>query len=150
MKIIINRPDAVSGGSQSILEPISVSMDPERRYAVVETRPSDFTALTVTSLDDELLIGDYVDHYSWSTDVPMLYSFIVSWDCIRFGFCKLILWAPELSNKNGGDFFQTARRFYFDRELYRASREALHGVPGEARSPEDEPEIADEWQLSKY
>lgn len=49
------------------------------------------------------------------------------------GFCKLRLWAPERVKEFSGHFDKTLKRFYFDRELYKASYEEINGVPFEGR-----------------
>ena len=107
----------------------SVSIDPEQRYAVVETSPGVFVAVKISSLSENMLTGEYVDSCSYSVDLPMLNKIYVYWECIRFGFCKLVLWAPELANENGGSFYRTIKRFYFDWERYKTCYEEICGVP---------------------
>ena len=84
------------------------------------------------------MIGNYVNHYSYDNDIPMLMKFTVDWGCIRYGFCKLNLWAPELVNEFGGSADKTAARFYFDWELYKTCYEELNGVPCERKDPNGE------------
>lgn len=101
-----------------------VSMDPEGRYAVVEPGFGHlFIGVRIVSCENNHLVGEYVDYwYDPGTDVPMLYGYSVSWDCIQFGFCKLVLFAPEIDLLE-----KTMHRIYFDRELYEKSVQSLHG-----------------------
>ena len=116
---------------REFFDAISVAEDPEGRYAVAELYANElFVALRITGRDGDTLSGEYVDHFSYCDDVPMLLKFSVSWDCSPYGFCKLILWAPEMANRFDGCFESTVKRFYFDRALYEAKREELHGSPG--------------------
>ena len=112
---------------------VSVSTDPERRYAVAEIAPRKYVAIRITAYSDECVAGEYVDHYFWDDDTPELQSFSTDWSCIPYGFCKLRLWAPEKVREFGGHFDKTLKRFYFDRELYKASYEEINGVPFEDR-----------------
>ncbi len=108
-------------------EAYGVSLDPEGKYAVAELfRNELFVALTVTSRDEEMLTGEYAGHFSFDNDIPTLLCFSVDWTYIGYGFCKLVLWAPE---EIGGIHSGTVRRFWFDRALYRARYEELNGVP---------------------
>ena len=113
---------------RELFDAVSISEDPEGRYAVAELYANElFVALRVTGRDGDRIAGEYIDHFSYSDDVPMLLKFSVSWDCIPYGFCKLSLWAPEMASHFDGSFEKTVKRFYFDRALYEAKREELHG-----------------------
>ena len=117
-------------------EAYSVSTDPDNRYAVVEAFSNClFIAVKIVSRDDDLLVGEYVNHYEFHNDIPMLTKFTVYWDCIRYGFCKLDLWAPEMADRFGGYYSKTVARFYFDWELYKKCYEEINGVPCEKQDP---------------
>ena len=119
-----------------VLEALRVSTDPSGRYAVAELYANElFAAFRITARDGEILVGDYVDSFAYDDDVPGLLKFSVSWDCISYGFCKLRLWAPESAGPVGGLYETTVKRFYFDRALYEARREELHGA--DRKAPED-------------
>ncbi|MBQ3264231.1 MAG: hypothetical protein IJH07_00500 [Ruminococcus sp.] len=113
-----------------------VSKDPDSRYAVIEaSQNSLFIAVKVVSCDNDLLVGEYVDHYRFDNDIPMMMKYTVLWDCIRYGFCKLNLWAPEMADEFSGYFDQTVKRFYFDWELYKKCYEDINGVPCKKQDP---------------
>jgi len=137
VKVQIHHPRPGRGFRDGeILEAVRVSTDPEGRYAVAELHANElFAAFRITARGEELLAGDYVDSFAFDNDVPMLLKFSVSWDYIPYGFCKLILWAPEMANRFDGCFEKTVKRFYFDRALYEAKREELHGSPDSAEEP---------------
>ncbi len=140
MTVQINdlKKGVVPGGGDTF-DAFRVSTDPERRYAVVELIPNAlFVAVRITSIDDRRLVGNYVNHYSCDNDIPMLMKYTVDWSCIRYGFCKLNLWAPELVNEFGGSAGKTAARFYFDWELYKTCYEEINGVPCERKDPNGE------------
>ncbi len=129
MKVTVRNPDRSKPVIRAALKEDTfaarrVSMDPEGRYAVVEPGFGHlFIAVRVVSCENNHLTGEYVDYwYDFGPDVPMLYRYSVSWDCIGFGFCKLMLFAPEIELAE-----QTMHRIYFDRELYEKSVKALHG-----------------------
>ena len=124
----INHTNGFTVKTKECRDVIRVSASPDQRYAVAETSPGVFAAMKVTSLDEDLLIGEFVNSCVYSVDTPMLNSIFVDWGCIGFGFCKLILWAPEWVNELGG-FCKTICRFYFDWELYKTCYEKIHGVP---------------------
>ena len=137
MKVQIHHPRPGLGFRDGeIREAVRVSADPESRYAVAELYANElFAAFRITARKADLLVGDYVDSFAYDNDVPGLLKFSVSWDCISLGFCKLRLWAPESSGLIGGLYETTVRRFYFDRALYEARREELHGA--DEKAPED-------------
>ena len=129
MKVKIHNIDScIIRNNDATFPAIQVSVDPKRQYAVVEISPQKFLALHITSWDDRLLTGEYVDHFFWDDDTPELRSFTVDWNYIQYGFCKLILWAPERRNENGGQSAHTVKRFYFDRELYKERYEEINGI----------------------
>ena len=130
----INHTNGFTVKTKECRDVIRVSASPDQRYAVAETSPGVFVAMKVTSLDEDLLIGEFVNSCVYSVDTPMLNSIFVDWGCIGFGFCKLILWAPEWVNEFGG-FENTIERFYFDWELYKTCYEKLHGVPCKKKNP---------------
>lgn len=99
-------------------EAVSVSMDPQRRYAVTEVFTEElFIFVKVISVDETELKGVYLDHYLCTYATPMLMRFSVNWEHADAGFCKLRLWAPELVNEFGGSFEKTVKRFRFDDKL---------------------------------
>ena len=107
----------------------SIYFGPDNKYAVIRiTGKGLFVAVKTVEETAEELRCIYIDHYTYFTDEPMLQKLWVDWACARYGFCKLILWAPELVNEFGGFFETTLHRFYFDRELYEKKREELHGT----------------------
>ena len=67
----------------------------------------------------------------------MMMRFSVDWNCIKYGFCKLNLFAPELSDEFGGYLDGTVARFYFDWELYKKCYEELNGVPCNKKNPNE-------------
>ena len=118
-------------------EPVSFSEDPTGRYAVAELFANEFfAAVRILLRGERELLCEYVDGYSYQDFIPMLLKFSVQWDCIRYGFCKLTLWAPEAPESRDGIFERTVKRFYFDRELYRKCREEINGVPGGREEPD--------------
>ncbi len=140
MKVVIRnlkKPLAIT--RTDTFEATWVSMDSEKRYAVAEIYKNEtYVALNIISVDDDILVGEYVDRFEYpEDDTPMLMDFTVSWNCIKYGFCKLIMWAPELVNRYG-NFSHTAKRFYFDWELYKKSYEDIHGVPCIRKNPNGE------------
>lgn len=119
-----------------IFDVTNISMDPEHRYAVLEIYPKElFAAVKVISDEGDLLICQYVAHYASYNDDPVLMKYIVNWDCMKYGFCKLILWAPEMSQQLGGRSYRTVKRFYFDWELYKTDYEKRYGVPCLKKKP---------------
>ena len=137
MKIKINGlKKGVVYGNRDTLDVSSVSMDSEHKYAVAEVfRNELYIAVKIIAYENDILIWEYVDHYSDSDDCVMLMKYYVDWECIKYGFCKLILWAPEMAAKWNGSFEKTVKRFYFDWELYKRSYEEKHGVPCPKRNP---------------
>lgn len=137
MKVKIKHPDGFAAYlGEEPFEPFRIHFDPTRRYAVVEPRPNWlYVAVRVLSLDDELLVGDYVNACQYSSDEPMLQKISVDWSCIEYGFCTVNLWAPELAGEFGGGFDKTLKRFYFDWELYKECYEKRHGVPCRRKDP---------------
>ena len=125
MKIQI--PDLPEGllHREAQYEALHVFTDPEERCAVAELAAGElFVALRILSREGEDLRGSYVDHYRYDdAELPALRKFTVLWDQMDFGFCKLDLWDPEGPVQRDGGFHRTVKRFYFDRELYEASRE---------------------------
>lgn len=129
MKVkILNIDNRIFRNSSESFNAIQVSVDPKHQYAVVEIIPQKLVALHITSWDDGLLTGEYVDHFFWDDDTPEIRSFTVDWNYIQYGFCKLILWAPERINENGGQSSHTVKRFYFDCELYKERYEEINGI----------------------
>lgn len=101
----------------------AVSYGPENEYAVIRIPEKGlFIAVKTAGETGEELRCVYVDHYVYFTDKPMLQKLWVDWTCAPYGFCKLILWAPELVSQFGGSFETTLHRFYLDRELYERKR----------------------------
>ena len=107
----------------------SISLSPDSRYAVVFLGSlGPFVAVKLLeSAPDGTSCGEYLDSCrGYDEDIPMLMKYSVDWDMIGFGFCKLVLFAPEMSEKFGGAFSGTVHRFYFDRALYERKRKELH------------------------
>ena len=126
-------------------EPVSLSRSPDGRYAVAEIFANElFVALEILDEDGEDLVGRYVDHFTDMDIVPMLKRYSVDWSCICYGFAKLVLFAPEMSEEFGGYFDQTMRRFWFDRELYERKYLEMHGVPAPHRDKSREKEGREE------
>lgn len=137
MRIKVNNlKKGIPRGDTDTFEALSVSKDPEGRYAVVKIQfRGIYFAIKIISEDDDMLIGEYVGHYVSYSDDPMLMRYQMDWGCIYFGFAKIVLWAPEMANKWNGSFEKTVKRFYFDWELYKKSYEKQHGVPCPKRDP---------------
>ena len=115
---------------EAALNAEKIFMEPQKRYAVIEVYKKElYIAVNVLNIDDEKIVVEYFDYFRWEIDIPMLMSFSVDWSCIDYGFCKLIQWAPEMYNQFGGTFSHTAKRFYFDVELYKKCYEEENGVP---------------------
>lgn len=122
--------------NSDIIDATNVFLDPECQNAVFEVARNElFVAVRIISRDNELLVGEYVNHYVYSNDVPMLFKFTVDWECIKYGFCKLNLWAPELANEFGGCFDKTVKRFYFDWDRYKTCYEEINGIPCKKKNP---------------
>lgn len=135
MKVIIQGMPEGLAGRGNAFEPAGISADPEGRYAVLELFPSElFVAAEILRREDGEMRCRYVNHFFWQDDVPMLLKFSVDWSCLRYGFCKLDLWAPEAPGPDGS-FSRTVKRFYFNWELYKACYEEIHGVPCEREDP---------------
>ena len=116
-------------GTETVLFDVEVSLENQKRYAVIEVHKNEvYVAVDVIRTDGNKLTAEYVDDFQCWDDIPMLMSFSVDWSCIGYGFCKLIQWAPEKVNEFGGSFSHTAKRFYFDAELYSKCCEEKHGV----------------------
>ena len=138
MRVSINNlPADLIRGEDGPFEAVSVSMAPDGRYAVVEAvREALFVAVNVISCEDGVLVGDFVN-YCWTSapDIPMMYSINTDWSYIGEGYCKLVLFAPEMVNEFGGRFDKTISRFYFDWELYKKCYEKRHGIPCDKPDP---------------
>ncbi len=107
-----------------------ISFSPDRRFAVAKLHYGTlFIAVRVDEEESTSLSGEYVDCFSYALDDPMLTKLWIEWDCIAYGFCKLVLWAPEKANEFGGSFERTLHRFYFDRNLYERKKNELHPAP---------------------
>lgn len=130
MKVKINNlKEGVVYGNKDTFEAISVSKDPERKYAVVGIQQNEiYFALKIISEDDDILVGEYVGHYESYADDPMLMRYRVDWEFINLGFAKLVLWAPEMVIKWNGCIEKTVKRFYFDWELYKKKYEEKNGA----------------------
>ena len=137
MRVIIKKArDGILPKNTDIFDAESVSFDLEKRYAVAELYKKElFIALKVISDKNDILTGEYADHYTSSDAEAMLTKYSVDWGNIKYGFCKLELWAPELANKFGGSFSKTVKRFYFDFELYKTKYEKINGVPCKKKRP---------------
>ena len=86
-------------------EAYSVSTDPDNRYAVVEAFSNClFIAVKIVSRDDDLLVGEYVNHYEFHNGVLGL-------DPLR------LVQAGSVGTRNGGSlrrlFFQNGRALLF-------------------------------------
>ena len=137
MKVQIkNLKKGIINNTADVIEAYRVYTDPSSKYAVIEVYQNElFVAVIIEEYDHDLLVGKYVDHYSRFNDVPMLLKFKVSWDHIQYGFCKLLLWAPE--DPAVGYFERTVARFYFDWQRYKESYEAINGVPCNKKDPQN-------------
>ena len=136
MNVVINNLKKSLRLSRDTFEVSNLSMDAEKRYAVAEIFKNElYIAFKIISIDDENVVGEYFDYYACMEDAVMLMSFSVDWNCINYGFCKLIMWAPEMENEFGGYFDHTAKRFYFDWELYKKCYEEINGVPCNRKNP---------------
>ncbi len=136
---ITNIPKGVipNGESSIKMDSPNISLSPGGDYAVIEIFHNElFIAVNVLFCDQESLSGEYVDHFLYFDDKPMLMRFTTDWNNIKYGFGKLVLWAPEKANEFGGSFDKTVKRFYFDWDLYKRSYEELHGVPFKKKRPE--------------
>lgn len=51
-----------------IVQPVKVFLEPENRFAVIEVFKGLFVAVRIESLDQELLVGRYIDHIYDSMD----------------------------------------------------------------------------------
>ncbi|MCB6991983.1 hypothetical protein LI177_00475 [bacterium 210820-DFI.6.37] len=117
-------------GTETVLFDVEVFLEEQKRYAVIEVWKNElYVAANVINADGNKLIAEYVDDFKCWDDIPMLMSFSVDWSYIGYGFCKLIQWAPEKANEFGGSFSHTAKRFYYDAELYNKCYEEKNGVP---------------------
>ena len=141
VKAVINNLKAgILNHYDGFVEAVSYSMSPDKKYAVIEVyRDLLYIAVNVVSFEDGVLVGDYVN-YTWTSapDELMLYHFVIDWDFIRNGYCKLILFAPEMVNEFGGSFQKTIKRFYFDWELYKRCYEKRYGIPCTKQDPNSE------------
>ena len=139
MRVMIhNLKKGIGCGNKDTFDVPNVFMEPEHRYAVVEVFHNElYVAVKIISNENDLLICEYVDHYSEFDDEVMLKKFSVDWECIKYGFCKLILWAPEMAAEFGGSFDKTVKRFYFDWELYTTHYEEVHGSPCRKKNPDE-------------
>lgn len=63
-----------------------------------------YIAVKIISYDNDIMVCDYVDHYSDYNDYVMLMKYSIDWKYIKYGFCKLIFWAPEMAVKWNGSF----------------------------------------------
>lgn len=107
-----------------------VTRSPDGRYAVAQVLGGEsFVAFEVESEADGQLAGRFVDAYLDLDVVPMLKSYRVDWSHIDWGFAKLILFAPEQSERFKGCFEGTVRRFWFDRPLYERRYLEKFGIP---------------------
>lgn len=136
MNVVINNlKNPLCGMKRNTFEVSDISMDSDKRYAVAEIFKNEvYVGLRIKSIDDDILVGEYVDQFQCWEDT-ILMQFFVDWSCIEYGFCKLNMWAPELANKHGGHFDHTAKRFYFDWELYKKRYEETNGVPCKKKNP---------------
>lgn len=116
-----------------------VSVEPDKKYAVVQDPFYRYIAMRITSRGDDMMTGEYVDHcYGYiDEDECMLRKYEVEWGCLCYGFCKLRLWAPDMIERFGGSYTKTVKRFYFDKALYKEKYEELHGVPCEKERVKD-------------
>ena len=138
MRITIRNPEgllsrytgAAPGQTVSLEVPREdLELGPGGIYAVVTWRERELMiAIRVEEESPESLAGSFVDAYSIEFDEIMLYRFRLDWRWIIFGFCKVVLWAPEKVNEFGGVFEKTVHRFYFDRELYKRRVHERHGL----------------------
>ena len=107
-----------------------VIRSPDGRYAVAQILGGEsFVAFEVESQEDGRLAGRFVDAYLDLDVVPMLKSYRVDWSHIDWGFAKLILFAPEQSERFKGAFEGTVHRFWFDRPLYERRYLEKFGIP---------------------
>ena len=126
----------IYGSERDTFDAYSVSFDPEKRYAVIELFANElFIAAKVTAIEDDLLTAEYVNYYRGSGDNPSLEKYTVYWSTIKYGFCKLDLFAPEQAYRFDGFFSGTVARFYFDWDLYVRCYEELNGVPCRKKNP---------------
>lgn len=125
------KPGVVPGAeTEAILLDVEVYMEDQKRYAVIEVYNNElYIAANVISADDEKIVAEYLDAFQWWDDIPMMMLFSIDWSCIGYGFCKLIQWAPEMANVFGGSFSHTAKRFYFDADIYKKRYEEKNAVP---------------------
>lgn len=130
---IMNTRKGILSGEKLILPDAQIFLETKKRYAVINAHNGIYVAVIIIHIDDDLLVGSYVDDFQWDCEVPMLSEFFVDWSTIDYGFCKLIQWAPEMANAFGGSFHHTAKRFYFDFELYQKSYEERNGIPCKKR-----------------
>lgn len=100
--------------------------DPKGKYAVVEIfKKEAYIGLKIISDENEMLVGEYVDHYYYDNYDCYLINYTIDWSYMKYGFCKLIRSMPEIPS----EFYRTVKRFYFDFELYKNNYEKENGVP---------------------
>lgn len=131
---ILNIKEPSLFGRGDTFSAVRISYAPDRRYAVAEIIPNElFVAVKIIRFDGDMPVGEYVDYYEFDNCIPMAIRFTVLWGYIKYGFCKLNLYAPEKVNEFGGSLDKTVKRFYFDRDLYKRSYEEINGVPCKKR-----------------
>lgn len=120
MKIKINGlKKGIVRGDVDTFEAISVSKDPEGRYAVVKIQEIEmYFALKNISEDNDLLVGKYVDHYELIPN-DLTENYKVDWRGTGGGYCELIRFDPETDDDHRTDNSMIVKRLYVNIELYK-------------------------------
>ena len=97
---------------------------PDNKYVVVEIWKDElFVFGKLIEENDEMISLDYIDSFSGYFLEEIDYRrYWVEWDCMQYGFCKLVCAEMESGRMH------RAKRFYFDPELYKQKYEEENKV----------------------
>lgn len=116
MKVIVRKQEnGVFTQEKEFIGPVNVSLDQERKYAIVEVfDESMFIALKIDHRDNDNIIGDYVDCYRYSESDVSSAHFSVNWEYIQCGFCELVTTYIDCSGESGSVSINSIKHFFFD------------------------------------
>lgn len=97
-------------------------ISPDERYMIVEWYKSElYVFVSVDKVIDDTYVGNFIEVYEPHYMDIDLRVYSADWSCMKYGFCKLMLFEME------SGFDGCVKRFYFDKELYIRSYEEETG-----------------------
>lgn len=124
MKVRIFNWDSSCNENRQYFDVREVWLSPDKKYAVIEIWKDElFVFGKMIEENEEIISLDYIDSFPGYFLEEIDYrNFWVEWDCMQYGFCKLVCAEMESGRMH------RAKRFYFDSDLYKQMYEKENKV----------------------